>query len=53
MNNPALYIYSKEARINALLIRYKYFLMLSSNLMNVAVELASIEKQLIKEGVTI
>lgn len=47
------YIYSKEVRIRALLLRHKYFLALSRNLMNVAVELASIEKQLIKEGVSI
>lgn len=44
-------IYSKEIRIRALLLRHKYFLTLSRNLMNVAIELASIEKQLIKEGI--
>ena len=52
-NTHANYIFSKEERIKALKLRFKYFLGLSRNLMNVAVELASIKKQLEKEGVTV
>jgi len=50
------YINSEEGRrdrINALLIRHKFYLALSRNLMNIAVELAAIERQLREEGVII